>query len=156
MEEFKNTVYVLAVIAITTGILDVLNTSEKLCKYTKYITSLVVILSLLAPFKDLFSNFSYTLNQSNFDRNISVQEALPEIKTSLTSAIEFDLSNKLSIPESVFETEIFLTSKEPDTLIESITITITDIEYNRYSERIEYYLKSNYGCKVNVIQCFKE
>ncbi len=156
MENLKNTIYGLAVISITAGILDVLNASEKLSKYTKYLTSLVVILALLSPFKNIISDLSYTLNQSYFDKNISAQETSPELKNAIKSAIDYDLSNRLSIPHNAFETEIILSSTGLDTLIESVTITITDKNYNRYSKRIEYYIKNDYGCNANVIQCFKE
>jgi hypothetical protein len=155
MDSIKTTVYTLAVLAVTTGIIDVLNTSEKLSKYTKYITSLVVILIILAPFKNSFADFINTLEQSNKINN-TTQEVNTQVKDALESAITYDLSNKMSIPNDVFFTEITITSTESDTLIETIEITLTNQEYNRYTGRIEYYLRSNYGCEIKVIQCFKE
>lgn len=156
MEYIKNTVYILAVIAVTTGILDILNSTGKLSKYTKYITSLVVIICVLAPFKNFVSDFSFRLEHSEITENFPKKESEEQIKDALTRAISNDLSNKFPIPFNSFKTEIVLNSNKSETLIESVTITITNHEYNRYSERIEYYLKSNYGCEIIIIQNFEE
>lgn len=155
MDNIKTTFYTLSVIAVTTGIIDVLNTSEKLSKYTKYITSLVVILIILAPFKNIFADFTNTFGQTD-KPNDTPQELNTQIEEAFESAITYELSNKMSIPNNAFLTDITITSTESDTLIEAIEITITNREYNRYTERIEYYLKSNYGCEIKVIQCFEE
>lgn len=155
MDSIKTTLYTLSVIAVTTGIIDVLNTSEKLSKYTKYITSLVVILIILSPFKNIFADFTNTFGQTD-KLNDTTQELNTQIEEAFESAITYDLSNKVSIPNNAFITDITITSTEADTLIETIEITITNREYNRYTERIEYYLKSNYGCEIKVIQYFEE
>ncbi len=156
MESIKNTVYILAVIAVSTGVLDVLNSTEKLSKYTKYITSMVVIICILTPLKNFVSDFSFSLEESYITENFTKKESEIQVKEALISAISYDLSNRLSIPDDAFKTEIVLNSNKSETLIESVTITITNHEFNRYSERIEYYLKSNYGCEISIIQNFEE
>ena len=156
MENIKNTAYVLAVVAIATGLLDVLNSTEKLNKYTQYITSLVIIICILSPLKNTVYEIYRSSIKYNITENKHNDESEKQLKETLCSAITNDLSNKLSIPYSVLKIDIKLTQTQEDKIIKLITVTVTTREYNRYSERIEYYLKSNYGCETKIIQCFEE
>ncbi len=156
MESLKNTLYIVAVIAISTGIIDLFTNSDKLNKYTKYVTSLVVIISLLHPFGILISQLPEALSGLDNSPNSQLTENNPEIKKALDTAITYDIESYFSIPQNIIETDIVLLSNADDTLVNSITIKIKNKDYNRYCERIEYYIKSNYGCEVKVLQSTKE
>ena len=152
------TLYTIGVISISAGLTELFSCSEKLKKYTSFAVSLCIVLSLLTPLWEVLSTIQTTLEYENGLFHIS--DKAPETNTNLKKALEKtineDVSSKMKIPSDVFYTDIELITKDGETSIEKVTLYVTDISYFRYCERLEAYLNSNYGCKIQIIQQFKE
>ena len=152
MTEIKQALYTVAVIAVSAGIFNLFTQSSTLKKYTKYALSLTITISLLYPLTALGDNLPNLFSEIDVPQNTLTTPQDDYLISALKQSITEEISNYFQIPTDVFESEV-MTSIHPDEiLIDSIHIKITDKSYYRYAERIEYYLKSTFGCQIKVTQ----
>lgn len=156
MGDLRASVYSLAIISVSVGILDIFSGFGGLKKYTKYIISLILVCSLLLPVKNIFSVLKQGLFE-DFSDSFSDSELVDE--NSYITPVEIGLSKKISdyfsLPPSAFLVEIQIDNTKNEKIITDIIITLTDRKYFYLCEKIEAYLKSSFGCEVSVIQNFE-
>ena len=154
MDVIKSTMYNIALISIISGMVDMFSSTSKYKKYISFIASVIIILSIIIPIKNLSSfyldkNIEYRFNEQENNREANIQQTLEQ-------AVLNNISDYFALPQDAFTVEIHLENKEDNLLIKSIEILITDSRYFNQAERINAYVKSNYGCITEVIQDFKE
>ena len=156
MDQLKDGLYTIAVTAISCGMINVFSRSVKLRKYTSYVISLIIILSLSKPIINIVSN----LSAEGFDfvgtETDDAGSGYAPLKKNIETAIIQNLSDKLGFDSEACSADITLKETATEILIEKIAIQITERRYNRYSERIKMYLESTFGCEVTVSQMLEE
>ncbi len=157
MEGLRSSVYALAIISVSVGIVDVFSGFGNLKKYTKYIVSLVIVCTLLAPIKSVFSVLKDGVFEG-FSNDFSDVDLIDE--NAYTISVEMGISKKISdyfsLPLSAFSTKIEIDNAKGEKIITSINVNITEQKYFYLCEKIEAYLKSSFGCDVSVVQVFGE
>ena len=155
MENIRSSVYSLAIISVSVGIIDVFSGFGALKKYAKYIISLIVVCALLLPIKNIFSELNNGLFKGIPD-DLSDSQLLDD--RSYITSVEIGLSRKISeyfsLPLSAFYTEIKTENTKNEVVITDINVTITDQKYFYLCEKIKVYLKSSFGCDISVVQSF--
>lgn len=148
----KEAFYTLAVIAVISGLFEILSSSGKLKKYTNFALSLIILLSVMLPLSSVINEFplvnaTYFVNEN--DNTFSYGPAI----SSLETAVEKHISETLSIPPNCFEVKLTLSNENE---ISSATVTLKDTYYNRYTDRIKVVSEDLFGFPVNVIPKNKE
>lgn len=156
MNSIRESLYYIAVIVISTGIIEIFSGSGRLQKYTKFVVSLVVILSLMYPLGSLTKIFTEEIPNLNVESESELAEANEQLKKTLENSIKESIETNLSVPSDAFDVKTTISRENNEIIIKNINITITNKSYFRYAERIEAYLKSNFGCEIYVLQDFKE
>jgi len=157
MEGLRSSVYSLAIISVSVGIIDIFSGFGNLKKYAKYIVSLVVVCALLVPVRSMFLK----ANVESFDRYLGdITEDEDHSSGSYTASLEMGLKTKISdyfsLPLSTFSVEIETEKTQSEVIITDIKTVITEQRYFHLCEKIEAYLKSSFGCNVTVVQNFGE
>ena len=155
MEHLRTTLYSIAVVAIASGVINLFSTSDKLKKYTSYAISLAITLSILSPIKNILlspNSIVFGLSENMYEQNTAENS----ICVALKQAIANNISDYFSIPADSFYVDITIDQNNSEQLITSISVTIKEKKLFSYAERIEAYLKSNFGCKITVTQSLEE
>jgi len=155
MEQIKEGLYLISAVSVISGIAEIFYTNSKLKKYASYIVSLIVITALILPICSFLGNFDL----SSFDTSIQppqVNNNEEQLKKTLESAIQRNVESTLGIPYAYLETEIILSRSDSEAMIEKVSVIILNRKYFSSAERIGTYLKSIFGCEIEVTQNIEE
>ncbi len=157
MGSLKLSFYAIAVVAIIVGLIEIFADSGKLRGYVKYVISLIVIISLLYPIREILQVFPKSIEKLSGEiENGDSSEINESVKQAVEAGISDEIEKRFSMPADCYYVSIEIVDEGGDVFINKINIGILKKDYFRYAERIDTYLKSTYGCEINVIQEFEE
>ena len=145
MSTIRQALLNVAIISIVAGITEKATQSGRLKKYTKYAISLVTLLILLSPLTSLSLSQNDLKSELFTNHEEDISEYRSALERSIGEAITADIEGALKLPGNTLKTKVTI-SNESSPTVESITVNITNADYNRYYERIEYHIKNTYGC----------
>lgn len=156
MTDIKTSLYMLIVLSVGLGALNTFFQNGKLQKYIKYIVSLIVIYCIFSTFSinniSQLINFNFTINEYN-EQNINPNQY---IKTTIENSIKDNIIKRFNIPNESISLKIDTQENDTELIVSYIKLNITDKKYNGYAERLNAYLRSEFGCEIEVIQNIRE
>lgn len=151
MNTLRQTFFCITTVSVTYSIIKLFGTNNRLKKYTDYAVSLVIILSLISPIKQLLGSDPISKIQLEIP-SVNQIEADASYAHIFEQAIKQSIEERLALPSDKYELSLILYSKDGYIYIEKIEAAITDKSYFKYADRLDSYLRSELECEITVIQ----